>query len=105
MKDAGVILRHSPLPLDPGELFQHGADRAGVLAAAALRDASMIELRRGGEERRRTMEVGGEFADDVEVLQMSCSVTPNLSDLVPPRPATPDLSDLVLPRPVTPDLS
>jgi hypothetical protein len=42
----------SPLPLDPGEFFEHRADCRGVLAAAALRDTSMVELRRGGEERR-----------------------------------------------------
>src|SRR5260370_16304377 len=60
----------SPLPLNPGELLQHRADRSGVLAAAALRDARIVELHRSGEERRWAMEVGGEFTDDVEVLQM-----------------------------------
>ena len=43
-------LRDVSFALDPGELFEDCADRAGVFAAAALRDAGTVELRRKGEE-------------------------------------------------------
>src|ERR1700731_5267032 len=62
------LQRYSTLPLDPGELFQHRAECGGVLAAAALRDARIVVLHCRGEERCGAMEVGGEFADDGEVL-------------------------------------
>jgi hypothetical protein len=58
----------SPFPLDPGELFHPSADRAGFLAT--LRGAGVIELRRRGEERRRTMQIGSEFAKSLQVVQI-----------------------------------